>query len=278
VLSSFTKLGKHLETFYDLMAALDKLGHIEDLPMEGTGSIGLPSRVEGMAVSVEGVRYGQPGFSQLLDGLSWRIEPGERVGLIPDRSRHGVAALLDMLLKLREPAAGFLEADGVDLRDIRLADLRGQALLLREQDIFAGTIEDNVRFGRNDCSPLEVREALDRVGLLREIANLPGGVKTPLLPNGYPLSPEQAARLILARALVARTRLLIVDELLDRVDDRSQRELIVKQLLASNQPRSVIIVSTSPAVLSSCDRVYRLENGRLHELPVAVLLNGQMPR
>jgi putative ABC transport system ATP-binding protein len=274
-LASFSKLGKHLEIFYDLLAGLDKLGHLEDLPIEEPGLLRLPSRAEGIPVTMEGVSYGQPGAQRLLDGVNWTIEPGERVGLIPDRSRHASAALLDILLRLRRPAAGLVEVDGVDLREIYLADLRAQALLLREQDVFAGTILENVQLGSNESSPGDVRRALSRVSLLKEIGRLPGGLQTPLLPNGYPLSQEQSARLILARALVARPRLLIVDELLDQVDDTTLRESILEALFQAGRASTVVVVSTCPDVLAACARVWRLEDGKLQELPSDVLVEGK---
>jgi ABC-type bacteriocin/lantibiotic exporter with double-glycine peptidase domain len=263
VVSSFTKFGKHLETFYDLMAATDKLGYLMDLPTERTGGFIAPSSNSGAALRLEDLTLRSDAARKpLLEGVSLAVEPGSRIGLL-GYTGSGKSTLLDIVYGLRQPDEGLIEFDGRDYREVRLNDLRAQIALVRDPEIFEGTVIDNLRLGMADCDPLDAREALDRVGLGEVVTRLPEGINTQLATGGYPLSPGQAVQLAIARALVHKPRLLILDEVLDSVDDLPERESLIETLFSKNSPWTLLIASQKPDILARCKSVVEIRDRRL---------------
>jgi len=223
VLNAFVKFAEKLETWYDLVASVDKLGHLVELPTERVDGVDIPVDGPGLSVRLDGVRFG---WSQpVLDGVDLGIDAGAHV-VLEGPAGAGKSTLVDLLLGFREAEAGRILLGGEDLRDLRLADIREQALLLRGIEVVGVTIADNVAWEEHRPDRGVVREALEEVGLLDELMRLPKGLDTVLTPDGAPLSDGQLRRLIVARAIVARPRLLIVDHLLDGLAHGEARELL----------------------------------------------------
>lgn len=266
VVSGFTKFGKHLETFYDLMAAIDKLGYLEDLPTERTTGEPLPRPNLGASLRVHQVSMGFDEKKRLLEAVNWDIPAGARVGVVGPTG-SGKSTLLDLIYALREPADGFLEIDGRDYRDVRLADLRAHIAIVRQPEIFDGTILDNLRLGlEHELDSLQAREALAEVGLLSDILAFPHGVQTHLSTGGQPLSPGQRVQLEIARALLRQPRLLILDECLDHLDDLPMREELYNRLFDRTRPWTLIVTSQSPEILGRCDSVFELAGRQVRPL------------
>jgi putative ABC transport system ATP-binding protein len=261
VVASLAKLGKYTATYYDLLAAAEKLGLLTDLPMEREGGEALPDSGRGMAVRVHGVtRVSQRTLPPQAD---WHVAPNERVALIgPPGS--GTTTLFEVLCGLREPGHGVVEVDGIDLRGLSLEHLREQAVLVEGSDVFLGTVLENVRVGRPDLTPGEVREALRVVGLLGVVHDLPQGLDTQLIPGGGPLSASQGVRLTLARALVGRPRLLILDGVLDGLDLGASPDL-APRLFDRSAPWTLLIASIKPEVIGMCDRIIALYSAAIAE-------------
>lgn len=264
VVSGFTKLGKHLETFYDLMAATDKLGYIEDLPVERSSGEELPRGSGGLAVELRDVSILAGVRGKLLEGVQLRLDAGARAALVGGTG-SGKSVLLDLLYGLRSPYEGVLEMDGRDVRDIRLGELRSQVALVRHPEIFEGTILENLRLGDEDLDSMAAREALEQVGLLASVTQLPDGLHTELISGGLPLSPGRRVQLELARALLHRPRLLILDECVDLLDDLPERGALLDFLFDEARPWTLIIVSHSLDVLDRCQAIYRIQDRRLVE-------------
>jgi len=253
VAASFAKLGKHLETFYDLLAALQKLGKLIDMPLERVGAIrefaAGPARLR-----LRAVRYAIDPRRPALVDFSAEIAAGDRVLLVGD-SGAGTSDLLDLCFGLRVPDRGQIDVDGVDLRRADLGALRGQVALVRPGDLFAATILDNLRLGAPAASPAALRVALSLVDLDDAVAALPAGLDTPLRAGGAPLSGTQARRLVLARALAGQPRLLLIDGTLDRIKlAPAKREALLEHLFAADAPWTVIVVSDDPEVQARCTR------------------------
>ena len=259
--SSFAKLGKSLETFYDLQAALDKLEHLTDLPLERTSGERASFRNGPAKITATGIEFGYPDQAPLLRDLNLVAPPGTKVA-VHGSGAAGKSTLLDLIFGLREPHAGRLELDGTFYSHVQLDDLRKQAMLLRGTEIFHGTIFDNVAVG-TEASAGEVRSALDSAGILRQVDALPHGLDTELSPSGRPLSPSQALRLTFARAFLLRPRLLLVDEALDSIDDLRIDGHLARALFAADAPWTLILATESPELWPLCDHVYLLEDGRL---------------
>lgn len=254
VVSSFTKLGKHLESYYDLMAAIDKLGYLTDLPLERTAGQPLPAKDAPASIRIVGASVGSGARGELLRGVNIEFPPGSRTGIVGGTG-SGKSTLLDLIYGLRVPRTGYVEFNGRDYREVLLGDLRDKISLVREPEVFEGTLTENLLFGLDEFNPDDVRSVLRRVGLLDHVLGLPDGLNTRLQTGGLPLSPGQRVQLVLARALLRQPKLLILDESLDWLDDLPEREMLLEALFVPEAPWTLVVVSQSDDILERCDRV-----------------------
>lgn len=256
VSASFAKLGKHLETFYDLLAGVTKLGKLVDMPLEASGG------VREFGSGAARLRFRRVELSlddqPALSGLDLEIAAGEHV-LLAGRSGAGKSALLDLCFGLRAPDRGQVDIDGIDLRTADLPALREQVALLRPGDLFRATIRENLQVAAPDASLAALRVALSLLDLDDAIAALPLGDETELAPTGAPLSASQARRLVVARALVVQPRLILVDGALDRLKlPPAKLEALLDHLFAYDAPWTLLVVSDDPAVRARCTRTIDL--------------------
>jgi ABC-type bacteriocin/lantibiotic exporter with double-glycine peptidase domain len=255
VVAAFARMGKLMESYYDLLAAVDKVGVLLDLPLERVdGSAPTPHAgpavVEARDVEIE------PEGAGGGERMSLHIEAGERVGL-SGPSGSGKSALLSVLCGLRRPRHGTVLFDGEDIELLHLESFREQAMLLRDIEIHTGSIIDNVRVARPSASIVEVETALARVGLSKAVERLPDGYRTKLSPSGRPLSSGHARQLMLARALVAQPRLLVVDDEMAHFDSEAAAR-VMDVLFDEGAPWSLVVVSHDPEWLERCDRVIEM--------------------
>lgn len=260
VVASFTKMGKHLESYYDLLAATDKLGHLMDLPLERAGGIAHVERGEGASVVARNVGFHYDGNRSILDHFDLEIAAGERVALLGPNGA-GKTTLVELLFGMRAPNTGHIQIDENDIRDLSLESLRSHVAIVRGLEVFDGTLIENVRMGREELTVADVREALQAVRLLDDILDFPDGMQTRLSAGGRPLSLGQSERLMLARAIVGQPRLLVLDEVLDDMD-RSVREDVLPAILGPTARWTLLVVTHSPEVAALCGRQIRMQRPR----------------
>ena len=244
VLVAISKIGKYVEIFYDLQATLDKLGVIDRLPPEPAGGERLTSDAGPVSVTLE---------LPQRDGDVRRLEvqPGERLGVT---GPSGKTQLLELLGLLRTSDAGLLMFDGIDARSLDRPAARQYIAYIGQPEIFEGTVAENVRLGRSHLSATDVRRALETVGLADRIARLPDSMQTKLTPDGRPLSSNEISRLAIARAIVGRPRLLLLDGMLDGLDIEACPELI-DMLFDPAAGWTLVVVSARDDIRSRCTRL-----------------------
>ncbi|MBK9260430.1 MAG: ABC transporter ATP-binding protein [Polyangiaceae bacterium] len=269
VVAGITKLGKHLESFYDLLAGVDKLGLLVDLPLEPPGGAPLRRKTKGTHVRFVDVAFSHPKGQPILEGIQLTVDPGARVGIVGP-SGSGKSTLVDLLYGLRAPTHGRIDVDGVDMRDIDMASLREQTALIRGVEIFEGTVADNVRLGRVDVHTSEVRTALMAVGLYDEITMLEGGLDEFLSTGGQTLSQGQALRLCVARAIANKPRLIVLEAALTDFDPAT-RKAVCGALFEPSAPWTLIVTTHDREVLRHCDEIHVIDQGKLRPLRAADL-------
>ncbi len=256
VVASVAKLGKQFEAWYDALAAVDKLGHLVDLDTDREGGEVPAGSPAGAAISLRGVGFAYPGGRELLNDVSFEVAPGDRVALGGSQG-SGCSTLLDLIAAMREPTAGAIFVDGLDLRSWDLEAFRGQVMVLRSQDILTASLLDNLRLGRDDITIGQVQSALAEVGLLQDLLAMPGGLETSLVTGGLPLSSRQRNRLLVARALLHRPRLLIIDEFLDGMDSENTSQL-ADLITAPGRPWTLLLATRDPQLARRCATIHHL--------------------
>ena len=256
VLASFAKLGKHLESFYDLVASVEKIGHVLDLPLEQTTGTLTLTAAEPASISLDAVQHPRIGCLPRLAPQTREIASGAHVAIInPPGSQ--AETLLSILSAQFQPAGGRLAIDGINVREIHRKSLLDQIILVRDALIIPGTIVENIHMQRPDTSPSEVYEVLSLLDLVGELEDLPNGLNTELLPNGYPLNSRQRVLISIARAIAAEPRLLLIDGTLDLLD--KQTGVNVLQLLCrEDQPWTLILRTTRSEFAECCTETWTL--------------------
>ncbi|MEZ4389782.1 MAG: ABC transporter ATP-binding protein [Polyangiales bacterium] len=246
VVASLAKLGKHLETWYDLLAAADKLGHLADLPLEVRGSArDFRDDARGASVRMRDVSFQYPGGAEALSGVTLDLAPGARA-VVTGVSGAGKSSLASLLFGLRLPSSGHIEIDGVDLREVDVGALRERvSVLSHDLEVLEGTVFENICLGRPWMTRRDVWDALRRVGLERQVRALPQGLDSALAANGAPLNYSASARLMVARAIAGAPRLLVVDGGLASFDARYRA--VLEEALFDRAAPWTLLVLTSPS-------------------------------
>jgi putative ABC transport system ATP-binding protein len=253
VVGAFSQIGKSLESFYDLMAATDKVGHMIDLPTIP------PSRPLDAGMGPVEIRFRDLSVGRDHHGVSipnFHIAPGQRIAVIGE-GRCGKSMLLETLAGLRSPISGLAEVGGIDSRDVNRFAEGSLVGITTGIEIFHGTIQEAVSLNRISISQSDVRESLQLVELWDEVLAMPNGLETQLQTGGYPLSQSQAARLMLARAIASNPRLLLIDGTLDLLPPR-MRNRIWENLSRPGQPWTLLIVTHDPHIVDACSKTIEL--------------------
>lgn len=256
VVGAFAKAGKSLETFYDLMAAIDKVGHLLDIPVDPRYELGdIPD-------GPVGVRWDDLGFQFQSTGSSCEvpanvIAPGARLAIVGN-DRAGKSLLIRSLAGLVKPQFGMAEVAGFEAQRAALAGAGRLVGYANSGEIFHATIEENVDVGRTFVGHSRVRDVLVQVGLWDTILRLPMGVRTQLLSNGSPLSSTQQAQLIIARAMAGKPRLLLIDSLLDELVT-DVRETLWAALSAKDAPWTLVLVTNHRPIAELCETQLELK-------------------
>lgn len=224
----------------------------------------LPVPAGGLRVAFEGVRFAYPArpAQPVLQGLDLRIEAGQTVALVGP-SGAGKTTVLQLLQRFYDVSEGVITIDGIDLRRLRLAELRGRiAVVPQEAVIFSGTIADNIRYGRPGASDQETRAAAAAAFVDEFVQRLPEGYATFVGERGVRLSGGQRQRIAIARAILKNAPLLLLDEATSSLDAESER-VVQAALEAAISGRTTIVIAHRLATVQRADRIVVFEHGRL---------------
>ena len=243
----------------EAFAAADRIFRIEDcaaaIADTGHGDCGSIQSIE-----FENVSFSYPGaHASVLDGANLHINAGERIG-IAGPSGAGKSTSFRLLLRFYDPNRGHIRINGVDAREISLNVLR-QRIALLEQDtyLFDCSVADNIAFAQPTATFEEVRRAAKRAGIADLIESLPEAYDTQMGQMGARLSGGERQRIGIARVLLADPDVIVMDEPTSALDVLHERELL-HTLQTAYADKTIIMVSHRPSTLSSCDRVYQLED------------------
>lgn len=233
----------------------------------------MPERTEGMSIRCKNV-----GFSYdappVLRGLDFYVNAGSRVSLV-GKSGAGKSTLAHLLLGMYDPTIGTILMDEFDCRTLDLGSLRRNVgLVLPNDEIFEGTIWDNIVMGRSGITPQDVMEAVAITRLDEVFFRQSQGLQTIVLSHGKNLSTGQIRRLMIARAIVHKPRLLILDEAFTGLEENIKIEILT-ELYDRKHPWTIVGITHDPEVVAAADTVFVLSDGHIVEIGAPRKLAGQ---
>jgi len=222
----------------------------------------LPSPVRG-EIRMEGVEL-TLGGAKVLEGISLEIPPGATVAIV-GHTGSGKSSLAQLIPRFSDPTKGRVLLDGVDLRELRLAELRRIiGFVPQETFLFSATLAENIAFGVPDATEEQIRRAAELAGLAEDVARFPNGYQTVIGERGITLSGGQKQRTAIARAILRDPRILILDDALSSVDTATE-ERILQSLSGVMAERTTVLISHRVSTVRNADRIYVIGRGRVIE-------------
>ena len=239
VLAGLVRLVSKLDYFYDLLAALDKIGVLEDVPQEKSGEH-IPHQTNLHSLKLNDVHFAYNDYIKPLSNIKLDLQKGQNIAVLGNPG-SGKSTLLKLIAKFRSPSAGQITINEIDLRQIENDALRNSMGLAGPIEILEGSIKDNICLERQiDLEKLNT--VIRELGLEKEFSLFPQGIDTVITASGAPLSSSQIQRLMIARALAGSPSLLLIDGLLDSFNETELNAAI--NLFKNHHDEWMLIVTT----------------------------------
>ena len=263
VINSVEKIILGLETLYDVLTAVEKIGLVTDLTMEEDTNYEANKCFHAITLTTENLSIQFPGAAKkILDNINIKIDQGERV-FIEGKNGSGKTTLIRILSGLLQSSEGAFYINDDTFRKINLKQYRSQiGNIIHSETPFEGTILDNIIFNNPDCSDEDLKWALDGVQLTPYIKSLPKGLETQIFPEGQQLSSSNAQKILLARSIINKPKVLFYEDPTDAMDEKVANEII--DFITSDINKWTIIVSSkNPYWKTKCNRFLTMEKGQI---------------
>ena len=263
VINSVEKIVVGLETLYDVLTAVEKIGQITDLQTETSQSLTNEICYNNISIEAENINYKFPGSTaNVLNKISFKIEDSEKILLDGDNG-SGKTTLIRILSGLLQPTSGGFFINDDTYRKIDLQQYRSQiATIINGETPFEGTILENITFNNPAITQEDIKWAIESVKLGSFIKSLPKGLDTKIFPEGKQLSSSNAQKILLARSVVNKPKILFYEDALDRMDADVAKE-IIDFLTSSENKWTLIVSSKNPYWKEKCTRKITMEEGKI---------------
>jgi ABC-type bacteriocin/lantibiotic exporter with double-glycine peptidase domain len=264
VLNSSEKLIRSLETIYDVLTGLEKIGGIMDIPLDRSddASVTLSADATGLDVELSNLSLQFPSYSEpVLNNLNLHIKQGEKI-CISGNEGAGKTVLLQVLCGLYTDFNGSLLYNGHPIGSLDLDQLRsliGDNFSM--EDLFDGSLAENVSMGRNYVTNEAILEALNVVGLQEFVKELPKGINTHIVPGGKRIPVSIARRIVLSRSFAQNPPMLLLDNFPAAIEHRVNE---LSEIITSPTAKwTAVVASNHPAMASRCSRILIMDKGKI---------------
>ena len=262
VIASVEKLIIGLESFYDVLTSIEKIGQVVDKELESQEGE-RPLFKKGLTVELEEVYYGVENKEKhIIKNVSLTLNPKSRI-LVIGESGAGKSSLLRLISGVIEPTSGNIYINNLSLKSLHLNHYRSQlGLSLSEETPFEGSIRDNLVFANKDIKDEVIYNALEIVGLTQFLKEQPNGLNTVLYPEGKQMSFTIAKKIILARAIIKQPKIMLLEDPLDQFN-LDETIKIINYLTDPIRPWALIVVSSKKSWRTQCNQIITLEKGEI---------------
>ncbi len=266
ILGAVEKIIMYMDVVYDLLTAVDKVAHVTDIAIEKTGGLDFATADDsGLSIRTKNLSYKYAGAgSYALQAVNFTIKRGEII-CIAGEADSGKTTLTNILTGFYTDYEGVVTVNDFSLRDVDLTHLRDLvAKNISTEDLFDGTLLENLSVGRPHSSVQSVIDALNRVGLSDVVNSLPLGLETPIVSGGKGLSHSTAQKLILARCFIKKPKLIVLNDFFTAMTKADKLHLL-QSVIREDRTWTVLFISNDPMIMSSADRVMILEGGTIRQ-------------
>jgi ABC-type bacteriocin/lantibiotic exporter with double-glycine peptidase domain len=261
VINSVEKIIIGLETFYDVLTSIEKIGQVTDLELEEDTIIKNDTCYTNIVLETENIKFKFPDSkNEVLNTISLKVEQGEKI-VIDGENGSGKTTLIRLLSGLIQPTSGSFYINDDTFRKINLKQYRSQiGSIIHGETPFEGTILENITFKDASIPFEDIKWAIDGVQLSSFIKSLPKGLDTKIFPEGKQLSSSNAQKILLARSIIHRPKILFYEDPTDSMDEKVANEII--DFITSDRNKWTIIVSSkNPYWKTKCSRKITMQNG-----------------
>lgn len=263
VITSVEKIIIGLETFYDVLTSIEKIGQVTDFELEEDASTKDDNCYMNIVLETENIKFKFPDSeNEVLNAISLKIEQGEKI-VIEGENGSGKTTLIRILSGILQPTSGSFYINDDTFRKINLKQYRSQiGSIIRSETPFEGTILENITF-KDATIPFEdIKWAIDGVQLSSFIKSLPKGLDSRIFPEGKQLSSSNVQKILLARSIIHRPKILFYEDPTDTMDEKVANEII--DFITSDANKWTIIVSSkNPYWKTKCTRKITMQNGSI---------------
>jgi ABC-type bacteriocin/lantibiotic exporter with double-glycine peptidase domain len=263
VIGSVEKIIIGLETLYDVLTSVEKIGQVTDLEVENITNADIDNCYTSIVIETEKLNFEFPdSASPVLNNIDIKINQGEKI-IISGENGSGKTTLIRILSGLIQPTSGSFFINDNTFRKINIKQYRSQiGTIITGETPFEGTILENITFNQSDVSSENLRWAIDAVQLTSYVKTLPDGLDTLIFPEGKQLSSSNAQKILLARCIVGKPKILFLEDPTDKMDDNIAKE-IIDFIVDKKNEWTVIVSSRNTYWNEKCHRDIKMENGNI---------------
>lgn len=267
IIASVEKIIKTIESIYDILTALEKIGFVFDKPMDEYNGIELKESNDSYSIAVENISYRyDDAVKSTLENLSFEI-PTNTSALVAGPPSSGKSTLLKLISGILFPSDGIIKYNGFPLKSLKYDEIKKEiGFCITSGEVFHGTVLENISMNRDSATPENINRALEITGLSSYLSKMPLGFGTLVDPEGKRIPTNIQNRILLARALATNPKLLILEDPLEHLHGEEKRE-IISRLTNPKNSWSVIVSSVDMIWKDYVDNVITLKDGAQIHIP-----------